>query len=98
MVLSLCVLPCLFFKDGRETSQFLTTKNSGFLCGLSSQVYPCHVGLLLSPLPIPFGKVITKEHEKFFNAHPQKRICVEVDISKYLKDSVKIQTGAQTFY
>ena len=42
-------------------------------------------------------KVVTKEPEKFFNACPQRRICIEVDISKDLKDSVEIQVGAQTF-
>ena len=43
------------------------------------------------------SKVVTKEHDKFFNAHPQRHICVEVDLSKDLKDSVEIQIGAQTF-
>ena len=27
------------------------------------------------------GKVVTKEPEKFFNARPQRRICIEVDLS-----------------
>lgn len=39
----------------------------------------------------------TKEPEKFFNARPQRRVCIEVDLSKDLKDSVEIQIGAQTF-
>ena len=43
------------------------------------------------------GKVVTKEPEKFFNARPQRRICIEVDLSKDLKDSMEIQVGAQTF-
>ena len=55
----------------------------------------------LSGLPLPcwpfiesiantLGKVITKEHEKFFNAHPQKHIFFEFDLCKDLKDSVEI--------
>ena len=36
------------------------------------------------------GKVITKEHDKKINARPQKCVCVEVDLSKDLKDFVKI--------
>ena len=42
-------------------------------------------------------KVITKEHDFFFSSHPQKCICVDVDLSKDLKDFVKIQIGSQTF-
>lgn len=36
------------------------------------------------------GKVITKEREKFFNTHPQRRVCVKVDLSKDIKDSMEI--------
>ena len=43
------------------------------------------------------GKVITKKYENKFNAHPQKRICVEVDLSKDLKDSMEIKIGFQAF-
>ena len=43
------------------------------------------------------GKVITKENEKFFNARPQKRVCVEVDLAKDLKVFVEIQIKMQTF-
>ena len=43
------------------------------------------------------GKVVTMEPEKFFNDRPQQRVCVEVDLSKDLKDAVEIQIGAQTF-
>lgn len=43
------------------------------------------------------GKVFTKEPENFFNAHPQQCVCVKVDLSKDLRDSVEIQIEAQTF-
>ena len=43
------------------------------------------------------GKFITKEPKKFVNAHPQRCVCVKADLSKDLKDFVKIQIGAQTF-
>lgn len=43
------------------------------------------------------GKLVTKEPEKIFNAHPQRRVCIEVDLSKDLKDSMEIQIGSRTF-
>ena len=43
------------------------------------------------------GKVITKDNEIFFNARSQRHVCVEVDLSKDLKDSMEIRVGPQTF-
>ena len=43
------------------------------------------------------SKVVTKEHENFFNAFPQRCVCIEVDLCKDLKDAMEIQIGAQTF-
>jgi hypothetical protein len=37
------------------------------------------------------------EPDKFFNAQPQWRVCVEVDLSRDLKDIVEIHIGATTF-
>ena len=42
-------------------------------------------------------KVIAKEHDKFFNAHPQRHIYVEVYLYKDLKDSIEIQVGSDMF-
>ena len=67
---------------------------------------PIWVEFLGLPLPCwPFiesiaqalGKVVTEEPEIFFNACPQRHFCIEVDLSKDLKDSVEIQIGTQTF-
>ena len=41
-----------------------------------------------------FGKVVTKEPKKFFNARPQRRVYIEVDLSKDLRDIMEIQIGA----
>ena len=62
------------------------------LPGLSLPCWP-----FIESIAKTFGKVVTKEPENFFNAHPQRRVCIEVDLSKDLKDFVKIQIGAQTF-
>lgn len=43
------------------------------------------------------GKVISVEPDKCFNVCPQQRVCVEVDLSRDLKDSMEIHIGATTF-
>ena len=43
------------------------------------------------------GKVICMELDKFFNARPQCRVCVEVNLSRDLKEYGEIQIGATTF-
>ncbi|XP_057871173.1 uncharacterized protein LOC131077647 [Cryptomeria japonica] len=43
------------------------------------------------------GKVVCLEPNHFFNACPQKRVCVEVDLSRDLKEIVDIQVGDNTF-
>lgn len=40
------------------------------------------------------GRFICIELDRFFQAQPQKWVCIEVDLSKDLKDSVDIQIGA----
>ena len=42
------------------------------------------------------GKVITK-NMNFFQCSSSKCICIEIDLSKDLKDFVEIQIGSQTF-
>lgn len=59
-------------------------------------------------LPLPYwpfmqaiaqklGRVICLEHDYFLNSHPHKRLCVEVDLSRELKESIEIQVGDTTF-
>ena len=64
MALGLSVLLCFFSKDGPETSLSWMIKSLGFLCGLSSQVYPYHAGISLSLLPKPLAKLSPRSLRK----------------------------------
>ena len=62
--LGLSVPLCLFSKNGPVTLLSQMIKRLGFLCGSSSQVYPCCVGLSLSPLPKPLVKLSQRSQKK----------------------------------
>lgn len=43
------------------------------------------------------SKVVCLELDKFFNTPPQRSVCVEVNLSRNLKDTMEIQIAGTTF-
>ena len=97
MVLGLYVLPCFFFQKWAQDFTIFDDKKLRVPVWVEFPGLPFPCWHFIESIAQTLGKVITKDPEKFFNARPQHRVFIEVDLSKDLKDSVKIQVGTQTF-
>ena len=93
MALGLFVLPCLFSKDGPETSLSQMIKILGFLCGLSSQVYPFYARISLSLLPKPLARLSPRSLRNFLMPAHSAAFALKLIFPKILRISWKSRLG-----